>query len=70
MNQSRVVFANQCPAPIPIDITLLGTSVEAELSYQPLCDFMTMIKPFVIASAYLTGAYIISGVGRGGGNDG
>jgi len=70
MNETRIVFARQCPPAIPINVTLLGSSVETELSYQPLCEFMIMIKPFVIASAYITGAYIISGVGRGGGNDG
>lgn len=68
--QERVYFNDQCPAPIPIDVSLFGKSVTTDFSYKPLCDFMSAIKPFVIASAYITGAYIISGVGRGGGNDG
>lgn len=68
--QERVYFESQCPAPVPINISMFGTSVDADFSYQPLCEFMSSLKPFVIAAAYITGAYIISGVGRGGGNDG
>lgn len=70
MSQQRVVFASQCPAGIPIDFTFMGSSISTTFSYDPLCQFMTMIRPFVIAASYITGAYIISGVGRGGGNDG
>lgn len=70
MSQQRVTFASQCPAGIPINFSLMGSSISTDFSYQPLCEFMSAIKPFVIASAYITGAYIIAGVGRGGGNDG
>ncbi|EPP8394483.1 virulence factor TspB C-terminal domain-related protein, partial [Acinetobacter baumannii] len=32
---------------------------------EPLCNFMIMIRPFVIGSAYLIGAYIVMGLSRG-----
>ena len=70
ISQQRVTFAANCPPGIPINFSMMGSSIHTTFSYQPLCDFMAALKPFVIASAYITGAYIISGVGRGGGNNG
>ena len=70
ISQQRVVFTANCPASIPIHISMFGSSVNTSFSHQPLCEFMSNLRPFVIAAAYITGAYIIAGTGRGGGNDG
>lgn len=70
IGQQRVVFTANCPASIPIHISMFGSSVNTSFSHQPLCEFMSNLRPFVIAAAYITGAYIIAGTGRGGGNDG
>ncbi|MFW2002610.1 replication initiation factor domain-containing protein [Acinetobacter ursingii] len=43
----------------------MGQTQNLEFSYQPLCQFMSMIRPFVIAIAYLIGAYILMGLSRG-----
>lgn len=52
-----------CPAPITINIGFLNKDLE--LSYEPACDLMTMIRPLILASAYLLAAYIYLGVLRG-----
>jgi len=70
IGQQRVVFTANCPPSIPIRISMFGSSVNTSFSHQPLCEFMSNLRPFVIAAAYITGAYIIAGTGRGGGNDG
>lgn len=61
----RVTFSQACPQPQPIELTFMGVSQNASFSYEPLCNFMTMIRPFVIGSAYLIGAYIVMGLSRG-----
>jgi len=62
---SRVTFTQTCPQPQPIELTFMGVSQSASFSYEPLCNFMTMIRPFVIGSSYLIGAYIVMGLSRG-----
>ncbi len=62
---NRVTFDQTCPQPQPIELTFMGVSQSASFSYEPLCNFMTMIRPFVIGSAYLIGAYIVMGLSRG-----
>jgi len=45
-----------CPAPIPV----LGHS----LSFQPVCDAMTMIRPLILALASVMALYILAGTVR------
>lgn len=52
-----------CPDPITVSIAFLGTDLE--LSYEPVCDLVTMIRPLLIATAYLFAGYIYLGVFRG-----
>ncbi|EPY5470672.1 virulence factor TspB C-terminal domain-related protein, partial [Acinetobacter baumannii] len=61
----RVSFDQTCPQAEPIEITIKGVSSETNFSFEPLCNFMIMIRPFVIGSAYLIGAYIVMGLSRG-----
>lgn len=61
----RVTFSQACPQSQPIEVTFMGVSQNAIFSYEPLCNFMTMIRPFVIGAAYLIGAYIVMGLSRG-----
>lgn len=66
----NINFGAQCPAPFSTSVAIMGNSVPMEFSYQPLCSFMQMLRPFIIGSAYILGAYIIAGIGRGGATDG
>jgi hypothetical protein len=68
-DEVRVSWSAYCPSDIPISFTLLGKTSNFGFKYKPICDFMTSLKPFVVAAGYLSGAYIIGGLGRGG-NDG
>ncbi|AXH77508.1 MAG: 50-kDa virion protein [Inoviridae sp.] len=49
-----------CPAPIQLNITFIGKTVE--VSYEPFCEFVSMIRPFILAAAYLFAAYLYIGV--------
>lgn len=66
-DSQRFTFADSCPSPEQFTVSFFGTSQNLEFSYQPLCDFMSMIKPFVVAGSYLIGAYIVMGLSRGSG---
>lgn len=61
----RITFVNGCPASEQFNVSFMGQSQNIEFSYQPLCQFMSLIRPFVIAIAYLIGAYILMGLSRG-----
>lgn len=61
----RINFVSSCPAGEQVSVTFMGKTENLEFSYQPLCQFMTMIRPFVIAISYLIGAYIVMGLSRG-----
>ena len=66
INTDKVKFQNQCPTPTPLDISIssLMVNFHDELNYQPLCDFMTKLRPFVVGFGYVSGAFIVVGVGR------
>lgn len=57
----KVQFSNQCPPPKQISIEVLGQTYTEQMSYQPLCDFFSSLKPFIIGLGYLSGAFIIAG---------
>ena len=66
IDQNRIDFTNQCPAPTPINISVGGFPVSTELNYQPLCDFFIMLNPFVIGMGGISSALIIAGGARRG----
>ena len=66
IDQNRIDFTNQCPAPMPINTSVVGFPVSTELNYQPLCDFFTMLNPFVVGMGGISSALIIAGGARRG----
>lgn len=56
----------QCPAPRVINLWE-GKSIS--MSYQPVCDFVSMLRPLLIALAFVTAAFILGGFGRSGGGE-
>lgn len=69
LQDSKIInFGNSCPSPETVSFSFMGRSESLEFSYQPLCQFMDMIRPFVIAASYLIGAYIVMGLSRGSGD--
>lgn len=66
IDNDRIDFSNQCPAPTPINTSVVGFPVSTELNYQPLCDFFTMLNPFVVGMGGISSALIIAGGARRG----
>lgn len=66
IDNNRIDFSNQCPSPTPINTSVGGFPVSTELNYQPLCDFFTMLNPFVIGMGGISSALIIAGGARRG----
>lgn len=64
-DSQRINFSSSCPSPEKFSVSFFGASQNLEFSYQPLCNFMSMIKPFVVAGSYVIGAYIVMGLSRG-----
>lgn len=64
-DSQRFNFSSSCPTPEQFSVSFFGATQELEFSYEPLCNFMNMIKPFVIAGSYVIGAYIVMGLSRG-----
>lgn len=61
----RITFVAGCPNGEQFTVSFMGSSQTMEFSYMPLCQFMSMIRPFVISIAYLIAAYIVMGLSRG-----
>ena len=66
IDNDRIDFSNQCPAPTPINTSVGGFPISTELNYQPLCDFFEMLNPFVIGMGGISSALIIAGGARRG----
>ena len=66
IDENRINFSNQCPAPTPINTSVGGFPISTELNYQPLCDFFTMLNPFVVGMGGISSALIIAGGARRG----
>lgn len=64
LDQNYINFGNQCPADIPINFSIMGTSVNLSISYSHFCQFLSMLKPFVLATAFIGAIYIVSGSNR------
>lgn len=69
INKSYFNFGAQCPADVPVTFSLMGKSTTLNIKYTLLCDFLSKLRPFVIGSAWIAGAFIISGASRSGGGD-
>lgn len=61
IDEDRIKFKAVCPPPKPIHINVVGRDYHTELSYQPLCDFFSELKPFVVGLGWFSGAMIIAG---------
>lgn len=61
---SSGIGSGSCPAPMSLNLGIISQTVE--VSYQPFCDFLAMIRPLVIAGAWLISAFMYVGVLRRG----
>jgi hypothetical protein len=58
----NVSFSSSCPAPYSSTISFFDSSFVFSFPFTPLCDFLTLLRPFVVGGAYLTSIYILSGI--------
>lgn len=61
IDDDKIKFRHQCPEPKQININVVGYDYEAELNYEPLCEFFSELKPFVVGMGWFGGAFIIAG---------
>lgn len=53
-----------CPAPYVLSFDFFGRDFSVDLSYHFLCEFLEIISYLIVASAYITCAYIYLGLRR------
>lgn len=51
-----------CPAPVTFSVSLSGTTASPEFSFEPVCQFGTVMRPVIIALAAIIAGFIIAGV--------
>ncbi|MCC5067068.1 hypothetical protein LLE67_04315 [Xanthomonas campestris] len=51
-----------CPAPIARTVTIAGYAGNVEFSFQPLCDFASLLYAVVVTLSAVSSAFIIAGV--------
>lgn len=59
-----IKFTASCPADYTFDFSLFGQSKSIGFSYKPLCDIAPYIRIINIIMAYISGAFIVLGIGR------
>ena len=62
LKEDAVIWSAQCPNDAQIPINLYGQSTTLTLSWSPWCQLLSIIKPAIIASAYIGGAFIVLGL--------
>lgn len=59
---SGLPSSGSCPAPIQVTVPLGAQSAPIEFSYQPLCDFLALLRYVLIAGAMFIAAKIVVGL--------
>lgn len=62
LKEDAIRWSAQCPADVQVPINLQGVSSTITFSWSPWCQLLDMIKPAIIASAYIGAAFIVLGL--------
>lgn len=62
LKEDAVRWSAQCPADAQVPINMQGVSSTITFSWSPWCQLLDMIKPAIIASAYIGAAFIVLGL--------
>lgn len=62
LKEDAINWNSQCPADVQIPINLQGVSSTITFSWSPWCQLLDVIKPAIIASAYIGAAFIVLGL--------
>ena len=62
LKEDAISWGAACPADESVPISLQGVSSTLVLSWSPWCQLLDVIKPAIIASAYIGAAFIVLGI--------
>lgn len=62
LQENAISWASACPADELVPIYLQGVSTTLVLSWSPWCQLLSVIKPAIVASAYIGAAFIVLGL--------
>lgn len=62
LQENAISWGASCPADVQIPISLYGQSSTLTFSWSPWCQLLSIIKPAIIASAYIGAAFIVLGL--------
>ena len=62
LKEDAISWGAACPADVSIPISMQGVSSTLVFSWSPWCQLLSIIKPAIIASAYIGAAFIVLGL--------
>lgn len=62
LNENAISWSSSCPADVSIPISMQGVSSTLVFSWSPWCQLLSIIKPAIVASAYIGAAFIVLGL--------
>lgn len=62
LTENAISWNSSCPADVSIPISLQGVSSTLVFSWSPWCQLLSIIKPAIVASAYIGAAFIVLGL--------
>lgn len=62
LKENAISWSASCPPDVQVPINLYGQSSTLTFSWSPWCQLLNIIKPAIIASAYIGAAFIVLGL--------
>lgn len=62
LQENAISWSASCPPDVQVPINLYGQSSTLTFSWSPWCQLLNIIKPAIIASAYIGAAFIVLGL--------
>ncbi|ATZ66148.1 virulence factor TspB C-terminal domain-related protein [Acinetobacter haemolyticus] len=62
LREDAISWGASCPADVSIPISMQGVSSTLVFSWSPWCQLLSIIKPAIVASAYIGAAFIVLGL--------
>lgn len=62
LKEDAISWVSSCPADVSVPISMQGVSSTLVFSWSPWCQLLSIIKPAIIASAYIGAAFIVLGI--------
>lgn len=62
LKEDAISWSASCPPDVQVPINLYGQSSTLTFSWSPWCQLLNVIKPAIIASAYIGAAFIVLGL--------